>query len=70
MTPWISVTGWALIHFLWQGALLTVATAIALRVASGRSAQTRYAMACMGLLAMLAAPPMTAAVLLVPYNAA
>lgn len=69
MTPWISVTGWALIHFLWQGALVTVATAIALRLASQRSSRTRYAVACAGLLAMLAAPPMTAAVFLLPQSA-
>ncbi|MGH9310587.1 MAG: M56 family metallopeptidase [Vicinamibacterales bacterium] len=70
MTPWISVTGWALIHFLWQGALVTVATAIALRVTSRRSSATRYAVACAGLLAMLAAPPATAALFLVPHTTA
>ena len=30
MNPWIEVTGWTLIHFVWQGTLLALATAAAL----------------------------------------
>ena len=30
MNPWIEATGWTLIHFVWQGTLLTLATAAAL----------------------------------------
>jgi beta-lactamase regulating signal transducer with metallopeptidase domain len=64
MNPWIQVTGWTLIHFVWQGGLLAVATAMALWLCRRRSPNVRYAIACLGLAAMLAAPVATAAFLL------
>jgi len=66
---WIQVTGWTLIHFVWQGGLLVVATATALRLCRRRSSEARYAIACIGLTAMLAAPAVTAAVSWVPASA-
>lgn len=36
---------WALLHFLWQGALVTLVTAIALRLLDGYDARLRYAVA-------------------------
>jgi GWxTD domain-containing protein len=42
--------GWSLFHFLWQGALIAAAAAVALKFAA--RAQTRYAIACCALLAM------------------
>jgi GWxTD domain-containing protein len=42
--------GWSLFHFLWQGALIAAAAAVALKFAA--RAQTRYAIACGALLAM------------------
>ena len=66
MQAWMLVTGWTLIHFVWQGGLLAVATAAGLRLCRRRSSTTRYAVACLGLTAMLAAPAVTSAVLWEP----
>jgi beta-lactamase regulating signal transducer with metallopeptidase domain len=68
MQAWMLVTGWTLIHFVWQGGLLGVATAAGLRLCRRRSSTTRYAIACIGLTAMLAAPAVTAAVLREPAS--
>ncbi len=68
MQAWMLVTGWTLIHFVWQGGLLAVATAVGLRLCRRRSSATRYAVACLGLMAMLAAPAVTAAVLWEPAS--
>lgn len=70
MTPpiqaWMQLTGWTLIHFVWQGGLLAIATAAGLRLCRGRSATLRYTIACLGLTAMCAAPLVTAVVLGTP----
>ena len=63
MRDWIDVTGWTLLHFVWQGALLGLAVAGILWLCRRRSADSRYAVASGGLLALLAAPVVTAAVL-------
>ena len=63
MRDWIDVTGWALLHFVWQGALLGLAVAVVLWLCRRRSANARYAVASGGLAALLAAPVVTAAVL-------
>jgi D-alanyl-D-alanine endopeptidase (penicillin-binding protein 7) len=55
MTPMLNTTGWTLIHFTWQGALVAGMVAIALRLAGPRAARLR-ARVCAGLCAMLAAP--------------
>ena len=54
MNPWMQVTAWTLIHFVWQGGLLALATAAGLRLCRRRSPEARYAIACAGLTAMLA----------------
>jgi len=66
MNPWTHVIGWTLIHFFWQGAILAVAAEGALRSCRSRSANTRYAIACVALAAMLAAPIVSARVLMTP----
>ena len=38
MTPLLETTGWALIHFVWQGAAIAAAAATILRVLRRRSA--------------------------------
>ncbi len=63
MRDWIDITGWTLLHFVWQGALLGLAVAGILWLCRCRSANARYAAASGGLLALLAAPVVTAAVL-------
>jgi beta-lactamase regulating signal transducer with metallopeptidase domain len=63
MSPWIEVTGWTLIHFAWQGSVLGVAAAAALHLCRRRSSEVRYAVACLGLTAMLASVVATALVI-------
>jgi beta-lactamase regulating signal transducer with metallopeptidase domain len=58
--PWVERLGWTLLHFLWQGAAITILF-IAARTLFGRrlSAPARYALACLALAAMAAAPVLT-----------
>ncbi|MFY0562808.1 M56 family metallopeptidase [Archangium lansingense] len=51
--------GWALLHLLWQGTLVAVALAVALRVLDRRAASTRYLLACGALALMLVLPALT-----------
>ena len=57
---WVEPLGWALVHFLWQGALIAKAFAVA-RALGGRSLSphARYSMACAALAAMMLAPIVT-----------
>jgi bla regulator protein blaR1 len=55
--PWVDRLGWTLLHFLWQGALIAALFAIARPFA--RKPGVRYALACIALLAMVAAPFVT-----------
>src|SRR6185436_5502384 len=56
----VQAIAWALVHFLWQGALVGLAAAVALRHLRSRSASARYALAVGALGAMLALPVATA----------
>ena len=47
MTIWMNVTGWTLVHFVWQGALIALVTAGALRLLRGSAATTRYGVTSM-----------------------
>jgi beta-lactamase regulating signal transducer with metallopeptidase domain len=49
----------SLLHFVWQGAVIAMAAAIALRLLSDRSAESRYTVSIAALLLMLAAPLVT-----------
>ena len=60
MNPWIETTGWTLIHFIWQGTLLALATAAALGLCRRSTAQVRYVVACLGLTSMLVTAAATA----------
>ena len=51
--------GWALLHLLWQGALVAVALAVALRMLDRRAASLRYLLACGALALMLVLPALT-----------
>ena len=68
MTTWVDAVGWALIHFVWQGAVLAMATATILYVCRSRSANARYLVACIGLALMVVAPVMTAGILWSPAD--
>jgi len=59
MTTWTYVTGWTLVHFVWQGTLVGLLAAVVLRVLRGSAATVRYATACVALGAMLVAPAIT-----------
>jgi len=56
MNDVIHAAGWALIHFLWQGALLGLAAAALLWLMRGSRPGTRYAAACAAMLACLLWP--------------
>src|SRR5437867_1999202 len=51
--------GWALVHFLWQGAALAILLGIALTVTPATASRTRYALSLLALCAMLALPVAT-----------
>ena len=57
----VEAVGWVLLHFVWQGALIALALAIALAVTGERQAGLRYALSCGALTLMLAATLATAA---------
>jgi len=54
--PFAQSLGWALIHFVWQGALITVLYLIASMLLRKSASATRYAAACVALVLMLIAP--------------
>lgn len=55
----VTAVGVTLVNFLWQGALVGAITAGLLVACSRATARTRYAIACLGLLAMTIAPLVT-----------
>ena len=63
MTSGIDVAGWTLVHFVWQGAVIALLAALALRLFRSSRPHVRYVLACAALGAMLAAPVVTAFVL-------
>jgi len=56
----VGAVGAAILHSLWQGALVGVLTALSLWVLRGSAASVRYTVACLGLAALTAAWLMTA----------
>jgi beta-lactamase regulating signal transducer with metallopeptidase domain/peptidoglycan/xylan/chitin deacetylase (PgdA/CDA1 family) len=51
--------GWALVHFIWQGALIALIVASLLNILRASSAQARYAVATISMMLMLVAPIIT-----------
>lgn len=43
----VQAVGWALLHFLWKGALIGIATALSLKLMDEASPQSRYALLCL-----------------------
>jgi uncharacterized protein (TIGR03435 family) len=60
---WIELAGWTLIHFVWQGAAVAAIAGGLMWLLRHRSPQARYAVACVGLVVMLALPIITASAL-------
>lgn len=58
----IHALGWTLLHFLWQGALVSAILAAALRRVTERDANLRYLLACGAMVATAALPLATFAV--------
>jgi len=56
MSAFVSIVGWTLIHFVWQGLLIGAATAAALAALRHARPQQRYLVACAGLLLCLGWP--------------
>ena len=52
----VPALGHALVQFTWQGLVIGVLVAVALRVARDARPQTRYAIACLGMLACVVVP--------------
>jgi len=51
--------GWALVHFLWQGAALAILLGLALAITRPTAARTRYTLSLLTLSAMLVLPVLT-----------
>lgn len=56
--PFVQCLGWALVHFVWQGAIVALLLACALGVLPSR-ARLRYAASCAALALMVALPVLT-----------
>jgi beta-lactamase regulating signal transducer with metallopeptidase domain len=56
----VRAIGWALMQSVWQGAVIGVATAFALRALRRSAASLRYAVACLGLTTLVVVPVLTA----------
>ncbi len=57
--PWVERLGWTILHFLWQGGLIAALYAAVRRGLRPAGAKARYALACLALLGMAAAPVVT-----------
>ena len=52
--------GWALVHFIWQGAAVFAAVSVALAAFRNSGAKVHYGVACLSLLIMFLLPVVTA----------
>jgi len=59
-TPFMEAVGWALVHLMWQGTLLGLVTAAALKLLERQPANARYLLACGSLVLLSALPVLTA----------
>jgi hypothetical protein len=60
LNPVLQAVGWALVHFLWQGALVAAGLAAGLALMRNRSASARYALGIATLAVLVALPVVTA----------
>src|SRR5688572_1277305 len=58
--PAVRAIGWALLHFIWQGALIGLLAAVALRLLRGSDADVRYVVSAIALALMATLPIVTA----------
>src|SRR5579884_437343 len=57
--PFVLQLGWALVHFVWEGAVLAILAAVVLWAMRKRSAEARYALAYVALIVMAGCPVAT-----------
>lgn len=57
--PGAQAVGWALLHFVWQGALIGAITALVLRLLRGTAPDVRYVVSTIGLSVMFTMPVVT-----------
>ncbi len=67
-TPVAVAFGWTLLHFVWQGALLTAVLAMVRAALRDSSAQARYGCGCVALALMFAVPAATFSLLYSPAS--
>ncbi len=60
---WMQALGWALVHFLWQGAIIGIVFAVVRRFVAPEQSSLRYAFGLFSLSALLVAPVLTLAML-------
>ena len=60
ITPLVRLLGWALLHFIWEGAAIALLLSLTLFLSRSRSSNLRYTAACFALLIMAACPFATA----------
>ena len=60
----MTAVGWTLLNFIWQGALIAGVVAVTLRTLAVRNPRARYGACCVGLAAMMMAPPVTLLIVL------
>jgi hypothetical protein len=60
----MTAIGWTLLNFIWQGALIAAVVALTLRTLAVRNPRARYGACCVGLAAMMMAPPVTLVIVL------
>lgn len=58
-SPLVHALGWTLLHFCWQGALVAVVLACALRLLPSQSSRLRYSIACAAMACMVLLPSIT-----------
>ncbi len=61
--PWLEVLGWTLVHFLWQGIVVAIIVASALKMLRSHSAHSRYLTGVIGLAVLAILPLATGAFL-------
>ena len=66
LDAFVPLLGLALLHFLWQGALIGLLAAVVLDMLRNARPQARYAVACLALFACVLAPIATALFMLSP----
>jgi beta-lactamase regulating signal transducer with metallopeptidase domain len=54
--PWIDAIGWALLHSLWEGAVVALVLALVLALLRRARAQARYLAACAAMVLLIALP--------------